>query len=1648
MGKSNCPIKGPEWDKIMSRLNLNDDELTYVYDYLGERYPSDREVAKMRKGIPISPTNSQRVWDIEKAEKLTQGRIGMVTKDKYGLEETVYTDRRTQWKEPTEVFPLINKLRAKYGSEFEFKHQISHTPIFGNKGGNEVFEIIVKDTKVAARQSHPESLTLKNNPYFTARSIQINEGNEYVVNGEVYPSYEDAISASQDQRIATAPVKEGYTRLYRSEDDKSDLKKGPSWLADMPEIKEQIEAQGRWFYKTLTEAEEHAKRFGSSGITYVDVKTEEVEKHNARNNKFAGGYGKEGNEYFVSKEIASNRKPFFKGQSSSRQKEFDIELYNKIKDRLLKTFPQVTNIVEDPELPVTARLMPGGTEIRINPNLVAKDTIGHEFGHILIDLIGGMSNPLVKSGRDQLRGTKVEAEVIELYPDLVQLNDERLDKEIVTRALGREVTEMFEEEESRSKFENFVIRFFRRVRVMLGIEKSAVKQLAGIMLKGQPLATKETATPRERKAGLFVSDSAANYSQDSRDKREDGAIIRDFILKENEIRDAVVDAIGKKINIYSKRAKTPQQEKAVETLKILHRNLQQTSPTSSMLLFIRNAIEATSDINTRYIAAKRKRAKGDSKAFTPQMLDEWRTYLATYDILELYRDLLKSTKDEVDIFKTDKDLKALKLLLGEERSSLNVLLGKIKNITIEGNSNIIDAVLPILDKVIADKEYLKGLYSTEGKQLTVDFLVPYVTVVEAEYKEKAWKDYAALKPEVKENKTREQYVVDYISDRRDEIMEKTRKLISDELERGNDDVATILKHVDTILDSKDVVASALAKAWVIHKQAAQIDITEARYDFIDRIRALAKQTGRSLTAGEEEFFSFMIEKDPSKKNVKTQYIVSATHSKLREDWADILEITSSYNFRVGSDNHLASDKEKFDFRQQWLDNNAPEDKEARLKAEHDFMLELLKGKRITQEQMKGWLKNQTKSTYGNRKFEEGLFEGSEEALQELRAWRSKNFWTFREPAKMYKDLNGQWYELERIRAAGLKDGKQTDERILFYDFIVDYLEKADRLLPYGKRLGYRLPGMPKNFEERLRSGENIGKAAASALDFGIRKKASDVDKGELSESGKTELVNEAKEIIHLIPTYYLNKIDEKDQLYDIGSLYFNFFKMAREYRSTADILPDLEMTRYFVNNRDVTRRDFRGRPLKDSLSSDKEAVLTKSGHNSNIAAMVNDFFNFEIYGKRKAEEADWNILGLEIDQAKFLDGINKYTSLSLLGLNLVAGTANVILGETMQRIEALAGEHFKPHNMRNASKTYYKHLGGMLADVADQRPTNLISLLNDRFDTLNDYSGGRLRNSKFKELMTTNTLFFISHTGEHYMQTRAMLALLDTIEVKDKEGKVIGTMLEMYKVNKETNKIEIDERARDFWTADKEALFKTKLKRILSRIHGEYSHEGMSAMQQYALGRMALLFRKFVVPGFKRRWQGKQYNELSETYTEGNYITFGRFFGKMVKDLVTLKFELLSKNSPLTPMEIANIKRTLGEISALIGIIVLSGFAMKLKDEDPEHERLWSFLAYQTFRLRSELAFFVMPTEAMKILRSPMASMSFLESTIKLSGQLLDPFLSGTFTFDIYERGAWKGQPKIYKTLTDMTPGWKQYFRVRDISDQLNWFQQSSVQFK
>ena len=56
-----------------------------------------------------------------------------------------------------------------------------------------------------------------------------------------------------------------------------------------------------------------------------------------------------------------------------------------------------------------------------------------------------------------------------------------------------------------------------------------------------------------------------------------------------------------------------------------------------------------------------------------------------------------------------------------------------------------------------------------------------------------------------------------------------------------------------------------------------------------------------------------------------------------------------------------------------------------------------------------------------------------------------------------------------------------------------------------------------------------------------------------------------------------------------------------------------------------------------------------------------------------------------------------------------------------------------------------------------------------------------------------------------------------------------------------------------------------------------------------------------------------------------------------------------------------------------------------------------------------------------------------LLNVIKLTSQMFDPF-------DRYERGHWKGKPKIAKTLVNFVPGLRQGYRLAYVDDQIGWF--------
>ena len=123
-----------------------------------------------------------------------------------------------------------------------------------------------------------------------------------------------------------------------------------------------------------------------------------------------------------------------------------------------------------------------GKQIELNPTYVRKDTVIHEFGHLFVDLLGGMSNNFIKRGRMLLNGSKIESEVIKNNPEL---SGELLDKEIITTAIGIEGANLYDLQRE-SPFKAWLKIFLNKLRLafggLFGIDGNVALELAQQML--------------------------------------------------------------------------------------------------------------------------------------------------------------------------------------------------------------------------------------------------------------------------------------------------------------------------------------------------------------------------------------------------------------------------------------------------------------------------------------------------------------------------------------------------------------------------------------------------------------------------------------------------------------------------------------------------------------------------------------------------------------------------------------------------------------------------------------------------------------------------------------------------------------------------------------------------------------------------------------------------------------------------------------------------------------------------------------------------------------------------------------------------------------------------------------------------------------
>ena len=397
--------------------------------------------------------------------------------------------------------------------------------------------------------------------------------------------------------------------------------------------------------------------------------------------------------------------------------------------------------------------------------------------------------------------------------------------------------------------------------------------------------------------------------------------------------------------------------------------------------------------------------------------------------------------------------------------------------------------------------------------------------------------------------------------------------------------------------------------------------------------------------------------------------------------------------------------------------------------------------------------------------------------------------------------------------------------------------------------------------------------------------------------------------------------------------------------------------------------------------------------------------------------------------------VNRMTSLNTLAVNVLSGISNVATGKVMMRIESFSGEFFNESNTLKADRVYGQELPKFLAELGNRVKTNKLALWDELFNVMQEYEKDVKevnfdRKTWFSRMFNTSSLFFMSNAGEHWMQSRTSLALADAYKMKSPEGKIVSLWdaMEVVPIDSSNKKLGAKLQLKQGYTkADGSAFtqddiikFSRKSAAINQRMHGIYNKADRSAVQRLAVGRMAIMFRKWVKPSWNRRFNSATYNYDLQAWTEGYYVTTGRFLLQLARELRKSQFDIASDWKNLSRTEKANIKRAVTEVAHYLAVVTVLG----LIDWDDKDNRPWltKMVEYQLRRLKTETGVLIpgkpMVDEGLKIMKSPAAAIQTIQSTLDLIG-LINPMNYEVFAGEdaILQSGQFEGKSKAYRLL-------------------------------
>lgn len=606
----------------------------------------------------------------------------------------------------------------------------------------------------------------------------------------------------------------------------------------------------------------------------------------------------------------------------------------------------------------------------------------------------------------------------------------------------------------------------------------------------------------------------------------------------------------------------------------------------------------------------------------------------------------------------------------------------------------------------------------------------------------------------------------------------------------------------------------------------------------------------------------------------------------------------------------------------------------------------------------------------------------------------------------------------------------------YYNKVMDIKAKLDSYLPDKYTTLTNAVKIRKDLLERVKSSDGV-KSGAKQIWESIKDEF--IRRTDDTEFGDRATVKdfEGREV-QVLPIYYtkMKKGESPNDLStDVTSTLTAYAAMANDFNEMGKVIDVLELGRDMLREREIVQVRG-GKPLAEKFKSvgrKVESVLTKSGDETRFMQRLNDFFEMQVYGRYMADEGTFG--NTKIDKGKVANFVNRVTSLNTLAINVLSGISNVATGGVMMRIESFSGEFFNESNTLRADRNYGQALPEFLAEIGNRVKTSKLALWDELFNVMQEYETDVKevnfdRKTWFSRMFGTSALFLMNNAGEHWMQNRTSLALADAYKMKAPDGKIVSLWdaMEVVPIDKNNKKLGAKLQLKQGYTKedgsaftkDDIIAFSRKSAAINQRMHGIYNKADRNAVQRLAIGRMAIMFRKWVKPSLNRRFKSASYNMDLQTWTEGYYITTGRFLWQLAQELRKSQFDIVSDWNKLSKTEKANIKRAVTEVAHYLAIVAVLGMI----DWDDKDNRPWltKIVEYQLRRLKTETGVLIpgkpMVDEGLKIMKSPAAAVQTIQSTLDLVG-LINPMNYEVFAGEdaLIQSGQFKDKTKAYRLL-------------------------------